>query len=151
GLSILGVNLLLLLFYFVCPGQDLDRLLLAPGGPRSLPYPVPVAPAAAVCFVLAATTLVFLNRSPLAPQRRAAGRLIASVLLVLGVLSVGGYLAGLLLVGGPGHLPRMAVAETVAFLAGGLGMLALAAERDPVLRAVPDAGAAAEELAPCTA
>jgi hypothetical protein len=151
GVGVLGVNLLLLLFYFVYPGQDLDRLLLAPAGPGSLPYPAPVAPGAAVGFVLAATTLVFLNRSPLSPQRRVGAWVIGSVLLVLGILSVGGYLAGLLFAWGPGHLPRMTVAETGAFLAGGLGMLALAAGRAPVTGTAPDPDMAEEELAPCTA
>jgi hypothetical protein len=151
GVSILGVNLLLLLDHFVCPGEDPDRLLLAPAGPVSLPHPVPVAPAATVCFVLATTTLVFLSRSTPSPERRLAARLIGSVLLALGTLSAGGYLAGLVFAGGPGHLPRMAVLETAAFLAGGLGVLALAACRSPVAAAAAQPATPVQELAPCTA
>jgi hypothetical protein len=149
GVSILGVNLCLLLFHLVCPGEDPDRLLRAPAGPTSLPHPVPVAPAATVCFVLAATTLVFLNRAGSPAQRRVGASLIGSVLLGLGTLSAGGYLAGLVFVGGPGHLPRMAVLETAAFLAGGLGVLAVG--RASVAAVALDPVAPAQELAPCPA
>jgi signal transduction histidine kinase/DNA-binding NarL/FixJ family response regulator len=86
-------------------------------------YPGHMGPSASACFLLSGLALVFMKLAPQHDRRAVSVRFFIVALIIISTLALFGYLTGFMRLWGREYLTRMALYETLGFLAAGLALL----------------------------